>query len=836
MRMQSYYPRELPEELAGLNDLALDLRWDGNQEAARVWSLLDPATWERSRNAYLLLQEISNERLEEARQNPKFVEALKSLADARERANTEATWFTQTFPDTPVKAIAYFSMEFGLSESLPIYAGGLGILAGDHLKTASDLGIPLYGVGLFYGQGYFHQSISPEGWQVEAYPYNDPSDLPVTPTRLPSGEWLRIAVELPGRNVVLRVWQAQVGMVTLYLLDTNDPSNAPWDRGITSTLYGGAKEVRLIQEIVLGIGGWEALTRLGIEPDVCHLNEGHAAFVSLARIGHAMQTRGLDFHHARMATRPGNVFTTHTPVPAGFDRFDIDTVAQYLQPLAARIGVPTVEFQRLGWEPDTNLFNMALLATRTSCYVNGVSKLHGEVSREIFLPLYPHWPLSEIPVTHVTNAIHVPSWQSEVSRDLWEKANLSPETAGPNTAVSLTPDKISDEELWEFRTKSRERLISYVRRRLDRQVRGQGASASMIEESHQILDPNILTLGFARRFATYKRADLLLRDWARLKSILLNAERPVQLILAGKAHPGDDPGKRLIQSWMRIASHSDIQHRVVFLADYDIALAQQLVAGVDVWINTPRRPMEASGTSGMKVLVNGGINLSELDGWWAEAYNPEVGWALGDGLEHSESDWDAREAEQLYSLLEKQVVPDFYDRDEHGLPVRWLKRVRASMSQLTPQFATGRMLMEYATNLYIPAGEGYHKRLADDSRLTNDLYDWRSRLDNAWGTLRFRNVQVRPAGDGYVVELEVSVDGLNPDDYAVQLYAENPAGRPPSIITAEPAEDTRPAGKGRGYEAQIPGGRPVSDYTARIVPRHPGAFVPAEAEQILWAR
>ena len=836
MQMQSYYPRQLPEELAWLNDLALDLRWDGTREAARVWSLLDPATWERSRNAYLLLQEISNERLKEASQDPAFLEVLHTVLAARAKSEADATWFADTFPSTPLKAIAYFSMEFGLSESLPIYAGGLGILAGDHLKTASDLGIPLYGIGLFYGQGYFHQSISPEGWQIEAYPYNDPNDLPVTPTRLPNGEWLRFPIQLPGRAINIRVWQAKVGGVTLYLLDTNDPSNAPWDRAITSTLYGGAKEVRLIQEIVLGIGGWEALIRLGIEPDVCHMNEGHAAFVSLARIGHFMKKTGMDFYHARMATRPGNVFTTHTPVPAGFDRFDIDTVAQYLQPLAKVIGVPAMEFQRLGWEPDTNLFNMALLATRTSGFVNGVSRLHGEVSREIFRNLYPHWPVAEIPVTHVTNAIHVPTWQSQDSQDLWAKNETAPDTSHPGAATVLTSNAVPDRDLWEFRNKSRQDLIGYVRYRLERQVRGQGADDNTVNEAQQMLDPNILTLGFARRFATYKRADLLLRQWDRLKSLLLNSERPVQLILAGKAHPGDDPGKRLIQHWMRVASHSDVQHRVVFLADYDIALAQHLVAGVDVWVNTPRRPMEASGTSGMKVLVNGGLNLSELDGWWAEAYNPEVGWALGDGNEHADADWDAHEAEQLYRILEQEVIPDYYDRDSEGLPKRWLKRVRASMSQLTPVFSTGRMLKEYTQNLYIPAGQGYHKRIESDCEVGNALYDWRSRLDQSWDRLRFRSVQVTQVTGGYQFDLEIHAEGLEPADYAVQLYAENSGGQPPTVIDVPYHENGGKAGRERLYSVIAPGGRSSSDYTARIVPYHPDAFVPAEAEQILWAR
>jgi starch phosphorylase len=835
MRTQFYSPRELPEGLAGLNDLALDLRWDGNPETARVWSLLDPTAWERSRNAYLLLQEISNERLEAASKDPAFLEALQSVLKSREQSENGARWFGETHPGTPLKAVAYFSMEFGLSESLPIYAGGLGILAGDHLKTAGDMGIPLFGIGLFYGQGYFHQSISPEGWQVEAYPYNDPSDLPVTPARLPGGEWLRFPIDLPGRQIVVRVWQAKVGNVPLYLLDTNDPGNAPWDRAITSTLYGGAKEVRLIQEIILGIGGWEALMRLGIEPDVCHLNEGHAAFVSLARIGRAMKKFGLDFYHARMATRPGNVFTTHTPVPAGFDRFDIDTVAQYLQPLASAIGVPAMEFQRLGWEPDTNLFNMALLATRTSGYVNGVSQLHGEVSREIFRNLYPHWPTAEIPVTHVTNAIHVASWQSQDSQALWQKSGSSP--AGmTDDPVSLSPDKVSDADLWAFRSKSRQNLIDYVRARLERQVRGQGAQEGGVREAQGILDPGILTLGFARRFATYKRADLLLRDWERLKRILLSADRPVQLIIAGKAHPGDDPGKRLIQHWMRVASHSDIQQRVVFLADYDIALAQQLVAGVDVWINTPRRPMEASGTSGMKVLVNGGLNLSELDGWWPEAYSPEVGWALGDKQEHSEADWDAREAEQLYQILEREVVPDFYDRNANGIPVRWLARVRASMTKLTPRFSTERMLKEYTDKLYVPAAEHYHRRIADGAQLTSALYDWRSRLDKSWSNLRFRNVQVHQETKGYTFDIEIAAEGLQPDDYAVQLYAENPDGQPPTIVDARPVPSGGQAGLGRLYHAETPGGRSSSDYTARIVPNHPEAFIPGEAEQILWAR
>jgi starch phosphorylase len=834
--------RPLPEALGGLDELALDLRWSGSQASDRVWELLDAEAWERTRNPYLILQNVSDSRLAEAANDPSIIAALTAGLEDRRKKMDSPGWFSKRYGDGPLKSVAYFCMEFGLSEALPIYSGGLGLLAGDHLKTASDLGVPVTGIGILYQQGYFRQIIGADGWQIEALPYNDPTSLPVLPVRDPkNGGWLRVKVRLPGRTLRLRVWRAQVGVVNLYLLDSNDPLNSPWDRAITSALYSSGQSKRLIQEIVLGVGGWRVIEELGIDPDVCHLNEGHAAFVVLARARTFMEKHGVSFQQGLWATRPGNVFTTHTPVAAGFDRFDPNIARQYAQQLSQLIEVPAEELMGLGRqnpEDEGEFLNMAYLAMRGSGYINAVSELHGRVSRHLFTGLYPRWPVDEVPVTHVTNGVHVPSWDSQDAHNLWGRVCGSDSWLDDERQTPLSEAKLSDEELWSFRCRSRRQVVEYVRRRLERQLLTLGAEHELIERSQNVLDPNALTLGFARRFATYKRPNLLLHNVERLKRILLSTDRPVQLIVAGKAHPADEPGKMLVQEMARFAMQPEMIDRMVFLADYDMALTQQLVAGVDVWINTPRRPWEASGTSGMKVLVNGGLNLSELDGWWAEAYDPEIGWALGDGEEHNGADlieWDAVEARQLYSLLEERIVPEFYDCDHSGVPHAWVHRVRESMCRLTYRFSSHRMLHEYVENLYLPAASAYRRRAENGGKRAVELEEWHERLERGWKGLRFGQVNVAEEKDGWRFEIHVFLPDIEPEDVAVELYA-NPVPNEPSVFRLERGEHLTGSINGYIYSALIQSSRCPDQFTPRIVPHHADALVPQEAMMVTWQR
>ncbi len=832
----------LPGDSAGfdaLAELALNMRWSWNHRADKLWRQLDPALWDLTGNPWVVLQTVSRERVKAALADPDFRGRLDKLLAEKKAAEERPGWFQKEHAGAPLTLAAYFSMEFMLSEALPIYSGGLGNVAGDQLKAASDLGVPVAGVGLLYQQGYFRQSIGRDGRQEALFPYNDPGQLPVTPVRKPDGEWLRVELELPGRPVQLRAWQVAVGRVKLYLLDTNDAANFPAHRGIASELYGGGPEMRLKQELVLGIGGWRLLKALGLAPEVCHLNEGHAAFTVLERAADYMKSAGVDFATALAVTRAGNLFTTHTPVQAGFDRFPPALVEQYLGAYArGRLGIPVKELLALGrLDPENRNeeFNMAYLALRGSGAVNGVSRLHGEVSRRIFQPLFPRWPEAEVPISHVTNGVHVPSWDSAGADELWTAACGQDRWTGDAARLEDRVRGIPDAELWKTRCAARGRLIEFARARLERQLTAAGLPAAEAQRARTLFDPEVLTLGFARRFATYKRPNLLLHDPARLLSILNDARRPVQLIIAGKAHPSDYGGQEMIRQWIEFIRRPEARGRVMFLADYDMQLTERLVQGVDVWLNTPRRPWEASGTSGMKVLVNGGLNLSELDGWWVEAYTPDVGWALGDGKEHGDDPaWDAAEARQLYELLEREVAPEFYGRGADGLPAAWIARMRESAARLTPRFSAGRAVREYAELHYLPAAARYRARSAEGGALGARLVAWRRRLDADWGKARFVRASCRTEGDLHLFEAEADLGGLPPDAVAAELYAEpllggNPLRRP-----------MRYAGPGPGgaalYRGEVPAELPPGDYTPRLVPGFEGAAVPLEAAHILWQK
>ncbi len=820
-------------------ELALNLRTSWNHATDQIWRQLDSDLWEATQNPWVVLQTVSREKLQRCLADSAFREYVDDQLQAWRDAENAPAWFQETHPQSTLNCIAYFSMEFMLSEALPIYSGGLGNVAGDQLKAASDLGVPVVGVGLLYQQGYFRQMIDQDGAQQVLYPYNDPGQLPVIPLRLENGEWLRFKIDLPGHPIWLRTWQVKVGRVTLYLLDSNDAANYPPYRGITSELYGGGADLRLLQEIVLGIGGWRMLTALGIEPDVCHLNEGHAALAVLERARGYMQTTGLSFEAALAVTRAGNLFTTHTAVAAGFDRFEPARVEHRLEGYArTQLEITSGDLLALGrLNPDdaSEPFNMAYLAIRGSGAVNGVSRLHGEVSRQLFAPLFPRWPADEVPIGHVTNGVHMPTWESAEADALWTEACCKDRWLVPTETLEHNIRRVSDVRLWQVRTAASAALLEYARDRLSRQLADSGVSPEEQEGAKHTCDCNTLTLGFARRFATYKRPDLLLHDPERLLRLLTNPQRPVQIIMAGKAHPADEAGQALIQQWMNFIRRPEARSRVIFLSDYDMHLAQHLVQGVDIWLNTPRRPWEACGTSGMKVLVNGGINLSVLDGWWAEAYTPDVGWALGDGQEHGDDpSRDALEAEALYGLLEREVIPEFYTRDEYGIPIAWVARMRESMARLAPHFSTNRTVREYTERYYLPAASALKERSAGGGAVGLQMVEWRHTLQQKWNALRFGEVKIETANNTHIFEIQVYLDGIDPNAVRVELYADTGGEN-----AAERQEMTRVrqlvgAENGFAYRAELPATRVAADYTARVVPYRDDVAIPLEHDHVLW--
>ncbi len=824
-----------------LAELALDMRSSWNHATDQVWRTLDPVLWDLTHNPWGVLQTVSRDRIGQVLADPVFRKDVDDLVQARRDAAVAPAWFQQTYPQSPLGCVAYFSMEFMLSETLPIYSGGLGNVAGDQLKAASDLGVPVIGVGLLYSQGYFRQMIDHDGAQQALFPYNDPGQLPITPLREENGEWVRFEIALPGYSVWLRAWQVQVGRVKLYLLDSNDAANLPVHRGITSELYGGGPQLRLEQELLLGIGGWRLLSALGIQPQVCHLNEGHAAFAVLERAHDFMQASGQAFEVALAVTRAGNLFTTHTAVAAGFDCFAPALIEQYLGAYAEQgLGISRHDLLALGRRNPNDAsepFNMAYLAIRGSGAVNGVSRLHGRVSRHLFEPLFPHWPTDEVPVRHVTNGIHVPTWDSAPADQLWTQACGKDRWLGMTETLEQDLRCVSAARLWQFRTQATQALVEYARERLSRQLTAAGASPEAVEAARHLFNPDSLTLGFARRFATYKRPNLLLHDPERLLRLLSDPRRPVQLIMAGKAHPADAAGQALIQQWTQFVRRPEVRPHAIFLSDYDMRVTEQLVQGVDVWLNTPRRPWEACGTSGMKVLVNGGINLSELDGWWAEAYTPQVGWALGDGQEHDDDPaWDAIEANALYDLLEREVIPEFYTRDELGIPQAWVARMRDSMASLTPRFSSTRAVREYTEQYYLPAAAAYRERAADQGASGAAMVQWRRALTEKWRALRFGEVKVQTDDAQHVFEIQTYLDDLDPQAVRVELYADGRDGQAPERVQMTCVRQLVGTTNGYAYRAGVPAARAATDYTVRLIPARDGVAVPLEAAPILWQR
>jgi glycogen phosphorylase len=786
------------------------------------------------------MQTVSRDRMDEVLNDPVICALVEELVAEKHQHDASPAWFQKNYSDSGLNTIAYFSMEFMLSEALPIYSGGLGNVAGDHLKTASDLGVPVIGIGLLYQQGYPRQIIYPDGNQQYVAPYNDPGQLPITPLRHPNGEWLRIEIKLPGYSLWLRTWSVQVGRARLLLLDSNDAANFPLHRGITSELYGGGAEIRLMQEIILGMGGWRLLKALGLKPSVCHLNEGHAAIVVLERALDFMEENNQSFEVALNVTRCANIFTTHTAVRAGFDVFTPALVEHYLgNYISEKLKIPFRNFLSLGRKnPDdeTEGFTTAFLAVRGSGFVNGVSQLHGKVSRQLFSGLFPRWPFAEVPIGHITNGVHMPSWDSAEADKLWTEACGKDRWLGNLEHLEEKISGISDERIWSMRCTGEELFIDAIRRRYARQLATTGGSLQEIAAVDHLFDPNILTLGFARRFAAYKRPNLLLYHPERLRRILTNKERPVQLILAGKAHPGDGLGQAMIRDWIHFINEPDIKQKLVFLSDDDMLLTEQLVQGVDLWINTPRRPWEACGTSGMKVLVNGGLNCSELDGWWDKVYSPEVGWAFGDRQDHGQDPlWDAEEAEQLYNLLENEIIPEFYNRNNKGIPEKWVSRIRQSMARLTPLFSSNRSLKEYTERYYLPAAHNFHKRAAGNAALGKAITSWKQFFTQHAAQLHFGNLTVESDGSHHQFLVQLMVDDPATTDLRVELYADGINGEAPVRQKMEWQEE-QPDTSIRIYKGSVSADRPSTDYTARVIPDNRDISIPLECDYILWQR
>ncbi len=839
----------LPEKLRQIWDLAYNLWWCWNPAAIDLFRRLDRDLWERVyHNPVAMLGVISPERLEQAAADDGFIAHMERVYVQFADYMSSATWFSSAHSDAGGVRVAYFSLEFGLSESLPIYSGGLGVLAGDHTKSASDLGVPFIGVGLLYREGYFHQYLNAEGWQQEYYPDNDFFNMPVSLVRDADGTPVTIAVEYPSGLVHAQIWQVAVGRVTLYMLDANIEENRPEDREITARLYGGdtGSEERIRQEIMLGIGGVQALTALGIEPTVCHMNEGHSAFLALERTRMLMEQQNASFAEAREAVAAGTVFTTHTPVPAGNDMFSPLLVERYFAKHYAALGLGRNEFLALGRanpgdkdEP----FCMTVLALKFAAHSNGVSKLHGEVSRRMWARVWNGVPLEEVPITSITNGIHTRSWISHDLVGLYDRY-LGPKwvESPADQSVWKRVEEIPDGELWRTHERRRERLVAFARQRLRDQLTRRGAPPGEIAQAAEVLDPDALTIGFARRFAAYKRATLLLRDPERLERLLTNKDRPVQVIFAGKAHPKDNSGKELIRQIVQFARRHP--RHVVFLENYDMNVARYVVQGVDLWLNTPRRPMEASGTSGMKVTANGGVNMSIPDGWWVEGFNQDNGWAIGLG-ENYGGDYryqDEIEGRAIYDMLEKEVIPLFYERGPDDLPRGWIKLMKAAMRTICPMFNTNRMVHEYVERVYLPAAER-HERLAGDSlRRARELAAYMALLDREWRNLRIEGVETEsveelPVGSALKVRARVRLGGLKPEDVAVELF-EGPLDQDGDITDADVVQMVSDKDGGDGVREFV--GSIVCrtsgqhGFSVRVVPSHDDLCCPFHTGLILW--
>ena len=845
---------DLPKPLTILQVLAYNLRWSWDYDSWTLFQRLDPELWDATgHNPVSMLGRISQHRLQAAVDDGAFRSQLDRVTVSfNDYMSDKDTWYARNHGDVdPAPIIAYFSMEFGITESLKNYSGGLGILSGDHLKSASDLGLPLVGVGLLYQEGYFQQYLNADGFQQESYPLNDYANLPVSLARYEDGTPIKITVPMVNRNLYAIIWKVQVGRVPLFLLDSNVEENyLPEDLHLTNRLYGGDQRTRIRQEMLLGIGGIRALEELGLRPDICHMNEGHSAFLALERIRQLMDEKDISFSQARELAAAHNVFTTHTPVPAGLERFGFDLIDEHFTPYFKNLGLSRDEFIDLGRENmgDYELFSMPVLALRLSSAANGVARLHGEVSRGLWTWLYPHLPQKEIPIGSVTNGVHLQTWISDEMGDLFDNyLHPSWRMEEENSKIWEQVDRIPDGEIWRTRNLSRQRLVSYARRKHREQLMTRNAPTFELAKADEVLNPEALTIGFARRFATYKRATLLFYDLNRIKNILTNSDQPVQIIFAGKAHPADIPGKELIQSICNVARREGLQHSIIFLENYDMDVARHLVQGVDVWLNTPRRPKEASGTSGMKVTFNAGLNCSILDGWWAEGYEAGLGWVIGQGEEYPEDLWqhqDYVESQALYQLLEKEIVPTFYDRGRDYLPREWITMIKESIKRHTPFFNTRRMVMEYHNQYYMPSYTRAQRITGENINYGLSYVAWRHRIEELWQKVAINRVLLKEeqvnVGEDVSILAEVQLGKLTPLDVSVQLYygQVSPEGlidNGSTVVHMDPVSTNK-----NGvfmYKSEL-SYRSTGEHgiSVRVLPHHDHLATPYQPNLITWAR
>ena len=842
--LQSFSVRPaLPPELSPLERLAMNLRWSWDEPTRDLFRWVDKDAWEAmSHDPVRLLGQVPRPRLDQLAADPGFLRYLQETEDGLGRYLTAPRWFqtrAETRQASPLRLVAYFSPEFGISEALPQYSGGLGVLAGDHLKASSDLGVPLVGVGLFYRSGYFSQQLTVDGMQQERFSELDPDALALTRC-----DGIRITVDLAGEPLQAQVWRADVGRVRLYFLDSDVDGNTPEGRAVTDRLYGGDTEHRIRQEILLGIGGVRALQALGLDPQVFHTNEGHAGFLGLERV-RQLVAGGLSFGQAVEAVRPGSVFTTHTPVPAGIDRFPEELMKHYFGSFATECGVTFDELMALGRrddEPNETRFNMAVMGLRLAARRNGVAALHGAVSRAMFAGLWPDVPTDEVPIGSVTNGVHAPTWISPEIDDLLTR-RVVPEWDGAPAEDWARIEEVGDDELWRALQQGRERLVTFVRSHLRESRLAQGFSASDVAWTNSVLDPTVFTIGFARRFATYKRATLLLSQPERLRALLFNTDRPVQMVFAGKAHPADQPGKAMIQRIQQFAVQHELRHRFVFLDDYDMAVARALYQGADIWLNTPRRPQEACGTSGMKAALNGALNCSILDGWWDECFDGRNGWAITSAEDEPDLDRrDQLEAESVFELLESQIVPLFYDRGAGGVPRGWVRRVKDAYASLGPQVTASRMVRDYVQEYYEPAASATDIALADHAARARELAAWRARVVAAWPGVKVAGVESdgSPAVLGQERHVAVTVDlgSLGPTDVAVQVL-HGPVGaadeipQPDVLTLTHVGVDDAGRARWEGHFRCARAGR--YGFTARVVPDHQDLATPVELGLATWA-
>ena len=839
----------LPQQLTPLLELAHNLWWCWHGDALELFRRIDPEAWESCyHNPVAILGQMAQERLIKLSLDEGFLAHLDRIHKQLQEYLSTPGWWRKTYGDSSEPQVAYFCAEFGINECLPIYSGGLGVLAGDHLKSASELDVPLVAVGLLYQQGYFRQRLNADGWQLELFPRNDFHNMPVELVQGPDGAALAIDVEMLGHPVKAQIWRCSIGRVPLYLLDTNVPENSPENRHITAQLYGGDQETRIRQEIILGIGGVRALKALGIDPKACHMNEGHSAFLGLERCRLLMAEQGVSFQEAREAVSASNVFTTHTPVPAGNDAFEPWLIEKYFSGYWPQLGLDKNQLLALGRQEADNAeepMNLTVLALRMSGYRNGVSKLHAAVSRKLWCGVWPGLPVNEVPIRHITNGIHTRSFISPDMAALYDRY-LGPgwHEKPSDMSVWKAVDSIPDTELWRTHERRRERLVVFARRHLHEQLAKRGAGSAELAAADEVLDPEALTIGFARRFATYKRANLILADTDRLSRLLNDPKRPVQILFAGKAHPRDNPGKDLIRQIVHTARLAPFRRSLVFLEDYDLNVARYLVQGVDIWLNTPLRPMEASGTSGMKVAANGGLNVSIPDGWWAEGYETDVGWAIGSGEAYDDLEYQNKvESHALYDLLEKEIVPLFYDLGPDKLPHGWVAKMKAALGKLAPVFNTNRMVRQYAEVFYAPAAKRWDELTDADMREARELSAWKHHVREHFAEVRVRSVTDNMAGQGASVGEDVRVEAtidlgaLTADDVKVELYygpldedGQLTAGQAVTMEQAAVEEDKRAR-----YLVQMPCVRSgLTGYTVRVMPSHPTLGDVREMGMIRW--